>query len=145
MIIKTIEYKKFLDLPDAVLRANRIAESTFKNPRSRRERSKEQIFKDSILGVAGEYALFDELQKRGLDVQWSPENDLSYDLSVRINGDILKIDVKVVRGVKNSYTVSPWETRSADTNTNYFYFDSSKNPAVFLGSANKTSFRESYS
>jgi hypothetical protein len=125
--------------PDVIRRTTEIATNVFKRPRSARQRTYEKIYADSLLGVALEHAVFNAMVQYALDRKWNwtvefaPDSDRSYDISVRTPKGNFLIDVKAMRDsvLAKTFTVNSWEAEHADPRTIYLVFDTAEEDAAW--------------
>jgi hypothetical protein len=116
---------------DVTERTAEIARNVHRRPRSARQRSYKQIFEDSLLGVSLEHAELEYLVKYALDnrldwtVEFAPDDNRSYDLSILTPKGKFLVDVKAMRNSVSAktFTVNQWEAENADPHTIYMVFD----------------------
>lgn len=110
------------------------------------DRSRQQIYADSINGLALEHALFAALKVAGQQVTRAPKTDMSFDFMIRLNEIDVKIDVKgQFKPDTKNFGQSYWESVNADPKTLYVCYDARQPgaPAKLMGYARHDDFIKS--
>ena len=137
---ETIELQPYYEDSRVVKEAHRVAESGSLNGRTI-----EQKRLDCANGFALQYAVYDNLLSKGIDVVEATRKE--YDLVVNLNGDTLYIDVKgIFKQDAKTYSQSGWEYDNVSLlghDVIYLCFDCRTGKAIYDGWTDQDGFQPS--